>query len=167
MTTSPSVNEEAYQRYSTAMECVETIKLALSSRFYKDGHVNLAIRPTHLLFGFALELYLKAWLLADGMPSKDVRRYGHKIIDLSQDAIKRGFPSDPAIIAIIDHVAKPHGQDGDYTYRYSGPKDEIVPLDWTAIWPAVQKLDSIVDTRVGASASHGLPAGRWNLNDTP
>ena len=154
-------NREAYNRYATAKEYVEAIKLVLTSPHYKDKHVMIAIRPTHLLAGFALELYLKAWLPAAGVSSKEVQNYGHKLRDLYSTATVRGFTSDGDIRRLIEHVAEPHGQNQDYMYRYTRNDAEIEPLIWPVVLPIIDKLDNIVDEHVGASANHGLKPGRY------
>ncbi len=152
-------NPEAMQRYSTAKEYVETIKLVQTSPHYIGQHVMMAIRPTHLLVGFALELYLKAWLLADGATPKKVRSLGHKLRDAFELAVARGLAEDNDIYLLVDHVAEPHGQDHDYVYRYSKVGSKIEPLNWDKAYPILHKLDEIVDAHVGASEHFGLKPG--------
>lgn len=154
------LNAEALTRYSTAKEYVETIKLALTSPNYKDKHVMMAIRPTGLLAGFALELYLKSWLLADGMPSRDVEKLGHKLKDLYQSAIDRGFSTDSEIFQLVDMVSVPHGQDRDYIYRYTKQNADVPLIPWHLVLPIFHNIDAVVDHHVGASASFGLQPGR-------
>ena len=150
---------EATMRYSTAKDYVETIKLVLSSPHYQGQHVGIAIRPTGLLLGFALELHFKAWLLADGLPSNEVSRLGHRLRDLYSTAIARGFSTDDEIANLVDLIAEPHGQDRNYLYRYTRQTDEIPLVPWPIVLPILAHLDRIVDTHTGASASHGLTPG--------
>lgn len=147
---------ESITRYSTAKEYIETIKLALSSPYYKDKHVTMAIRPTGLLLGFALELYFKAWLLGDGAASKEVFGYGHRLLDLYREVYSRGFQRDPLLDALVSQIAEPHGQNRDYTYRYTNEDSELPILIWDTVLRVVDRLDVQVDTKVGASAAHGL-----------
>jgi hypothetical protein len=155
-----SLNTEALTRYATAKEYVETIKLALSSPYYKEKHVNMAIRPTGLLAGFALELYLKSWLLADGMSSRDVEKFGHKLKSLHESATGRGFITDSEINELVDMVSVPHGQNRDYIYRYTKENADVPLIPWHLVLPIFHKIDAIVDQHVGASASFGLQPGR-------
>lgn len=152
-------NPEAMQRYSTAKEYVEAIKLVQTSPHYTGRHVMMAIRPTHLLVGFALELYFKAWLLADGATPKKVRSLGHKLRDAYELATARGFIGNNNITHLVNHIAEPHGQDHDYVYRYTKVGSNIEPLNWDVAYPALNKLDEIVDAHVGASEHFGLQPG--------
>jgi len=151
--------EEAYRRYSTAKEYVEAIKLILSSPHHRGQHAMMAIRPSHLLAGFAVELYLKAWLLADGRPSDAVQKQGHRLLDLYGSALARGFTNDARIRKLVENLAEPHGQNRDHVFRYSQASSEIKPLIWTSVLPIFDALDVVVDTHVGASASHGPKPG--------
>lgn len=150
---------QSHSRYSTAKEYVETIKLALSSPHHKGQHVIIAVRPTHLLAGFALELYLKAWLLADGEDEKKVEKYGHKLIDLHAAAVNRGFPKVPEIESLVGKLAEPHGQNRDYVFRYTELNHKIDTLDWVVELETFHKIDLIVDTHVGASKLYGMVPG--------
>lgn len=152
-----NIHSVAYMRYATAKEYVEAVKLVLTSPHYRDRHVMMAIRPTHLLAGFALELYLKAWLLADGEAEQGA--HGHKLLTLYENALGRGFSNDDRIRELIGHIAEPHGQNRDYVYRYTAEGAEIKPLIWDAVLPIIDQIDNLVDAKVGASAHHGLAPG--------
>jgi hypothetical protein len=49
--------------------------------------------PTEFLYWHSIELFLKAYLLVDGMELRKLRRhdYGHNISALSAEAVKRGL----------------------------------------------------------------------------
>lgn len=49
--------------------------------------------PTEFLYWHAIELFLKAFLLADGVPLAELRtrRFGHNITNLTHEAKKRGL----------------------------------------------------------------------------
>ncbi|WP_131800226.1 hypothetical protein [Methylobacterium indicum] len=150
------MNDEAVVRYATAKEYVEAIKLIITSPHYIGKHMMIAVRPTHLLAGFATELYLKAWLLADGVSSKDVQKHGHKLLDLHADAVARGFSTNSGIDALVSNLAEPHGQNKDYVFRYTHTDAKITPLAWDYALIVFDSLDVIVDAHVGASVSYGL-----------
>lgn len=154
-------NRESIQRYSTAKEYVMAINIVRHNPSYTNDHETNTRRPTHLLLGFALELYLKAWLLADSVSSDKVRQYKHKLLDLHGAAVSRGFPSDKDIEVLVSHMAAPHGQDGDYVYRYTDGNDDVPGVKWHIAWPIIEKLDMIVDEHVGASATYGHEPGHW------
>ena len=154
-----ATNQEAIMRYSTAKDYKETIKLVLTSPHHAGQHVMIAMRPTGLLLGFALELYFKAWLLAEGNVSKEVAAHGHRLRDLYSEVTSQGFADDDEIWNLVDMVAEPHGQERNYVYRYTRHEDEVPIIPWTLALPILDKLDLIVDARVGASESYGLAPG--------
>ena len=149
-------HDEAILRYSTAKGYIQACKMIVLSDHYKDQNVVATILPLHMLGGFALELYLKAWLLGSGRSSKDVRGYGHDIKNLYDDAKTDGLREIDKLKEMKDHFADPHS---DFTYRYIGPGDQMDNTNWPSAFRAFDELDREVDGYLGASSSYGLQAG--------
>jgi hypothetical protein len=116
----------------------------------------LTLLSLSLLCGFALELYFKAWLLASNRRSNDVKAYGHKLNALFADAKKEGLPSVTRLDELVDALARGHE---DYTFRYLDEGDKITLINWQYGFLPLDILDTIVDDKVGASASYGLTPG--------
>lgn len=126
------------------------------SDHYKDQNVVTTILPLHMLAGFALELYLKAWLLQAGRSSKEVKNYRHDIKTLYDHAKMDGLPAIEKLQELKDHFAGPHS---DFTYRYIEPGSQMNDTNWTVAFRVFDELNREVDTFLGASAAHGLQPG--------
>lgn len=147
--------DEAEMRYSTARGYMIACKMLFSSP-QRAGREIATILPMHMLAGFALELFLKAWLLKAGLASLDVRGMGHDIKKLYRRSKEKNLPFVLGLDSVVDALAAPHG---DYTFRYMNSSDKMVALGWAGTFPIFDQLDIAVDTFVGASASHGLLPG--------
>lgn len=147
---------EAQHRYGTAKGYAQTIKMVVLSPAYSGPQIGFAILPTNMLLGFALELYLKAWLLAKGDASQKVRAFGHKLDDLFARALHLGLPSVEKLADLVAVIDGPHRE---FTYRYIDGAVEIDMMTWPVIFPILDQLDMLVDGAVGASALSGLEPG--------
>jgi hypothetical protein len=108
-----------------------------------------------LLIGFSLELYFKAWLLAKGEASQQVRGYSHGLFKLHQSCKETGLVVDQ-LDSLVEAVAPQHQ---DFTYRYIEDDVEIPLLNWDLTFAILNVLDNRVDDAVGASALYGLQPG--------
>ena len=147
---------EAILRYSTAKGYVQCIKIIFLSDEYKDKDEVTAILPMHMLAGFALELYLKAWLLGSNVDSKSVSKFGHDVCALYAEAIRVDLPTINGLEPLKNHLARPHA---DFTFRYLESSDIIQNTNWPVAFQVFGELDAVIDTMIGASASQGLPPG--------
>ena len=78
---------------------------ALDSLQRKE-HVTHSDSPTEFLYWHAIELFLKAFLLADGVPLDKLRKgkFGHNITNLTAEAKKRKLPlttKDQALLSFM------------------------------------------------------------------
>jgi hypothetical protein len=121
-----------------------------------ESHKTAVILPLHMLAAFALELYLKSWLLGVGKTSGEVKKYGHDIQRLYDDATRYGLPNIDQLQDLVGHLAGPHE---GFTYRYIDSKDRIENTNWPVAFNVLYQLDCEVDKSIGASASHGLEPG--------
>tara|TARA_R110001606_G_scaffold56231_1_gene136413 strand:- start:16 stop:306 length:291 start_codon:yes stop_codon:yes gene_type:complete len=79
--------DEAINRYHTAKGYFQsTIMIFKSPERNSSQRELLTLLSMSLLVGFALELYFKAWLLACGRPSEEVKGLGHRLADLYVEA---------------------------------------------------------------------------------
>jgi len=62
--------------------------------------------PVAFLYWHAIELFLKAFLLADGMKIAELRqkKFGHNLIALRGEAIRRGLPLTDQINELLDFM---------------------------------------------------------------
>ncbi|MBU0556449.1 MAG: hypothetical protein KKD64_02810 [Alphaproteobacteria bacterium] len=149
---------EARLRYIAAKNYFQSaLMLYRSPDRATGGREVITILPLCMLTAFALELYLKAWLLASNEPSNHVRAYGHRLRDLVESCINHGLPYQPELLKLVGQVMEGHG---DYTYRYlEAGGEEKYPPDWPHAFEVLRWLDTVVDEKAGVSAAHGLTAG--------
>jgi len=108
-----------------------------------------------MLTGFSLELYFKAWLLAQGKTTDQVLGYSDRINDLYCDCREAGLFVDQ-----LDHLVGAIAvQHQDFTYRYIQNDAEVPLLNWNLTFQILNALDNQVDEAAGASASFGLQPG--------
>jgi hypothetical protein len=147
---------EAQHRYGTAKGYAQTIKMVVLSPLHAGDKVGFAILPTGMLLGFALELYLKGYLLAKGEPSKTVKAFGHKLAEMFARAAEMDLPEINQLADLIAVVDGPHRE---FTYRYIDGSAELDVISWPVVFPIIDQLDIVVDEAVGASATQGLKPG--------
>ena len=115
----------------------------------------------HHLIGFAVELYLKAFLLAAGLTEEELRRppYGHNLDTLLHATLRHGLKCADA--AMLCSYLRQHGS---FEYRYMKPGSMYPSLPINLLLAALSELDNLVDRHVGASAGMGKePGGRWEI----
>lgn len=149
-------HSEAQHRYGTAKGYTQTIKMVLMNPLVQTEAVSLTILPTHMLLGFALELYLKAWLLSAGVPSTKVKAFGHRLAELFAEAQQTEMPTVARLDEVVALLDAPHRE---FTFRYIDGHQEIDAMNWPTVLPILDALDVAVDHAVGASALHGKLPG--------
>lgn len=154
MATSP---DPSLDFYVPARSFAEATKLIRSSPHY-SGREPMMFLPIHLLFGFAVELYLKAWLSKAGIePDALARRpYGHHLVNLYRGAIDAGLPNLAGLGEVISVLHGPHSR---FEYRYFKSPSSFESLGALQITSSLERLDTEVDRFIGASASRGLEPG--------
>src|SRR3569832_623825 len=135
------MTDEATHRYSTAKGYLEAAKMIFLSEHHEGHRVVLAALPLHMLVSFAMELYFKAWLLKFGVPSADVRKFGHRLADLHTAAKTANLPAIPSLDDVVRLFAGPQA---DFTYHYIGKKDNVHVAAWTENKPNHDQHDAAV-----------------------
>lgn len=146
---------EAQHRYATARGYLQTVRTIQLSPIYPGREITF-ILSMHLLAGFAIELYFKAWLLQAGMPSSEVRKLGHNLARLFHEVAQHNFPNIAQLSEIVGIFAAPHKE---LIYRYLDEGDSIDAANWPIVLAVLSELDIAVDTFTEASTSQGLQSG--------
>lgn len=77
---------------------------ALHSKEWETSETHPA-SPMEFLYWHAIELFLKAFLQADGLSEDDLRfKFGHKVLDLAQECVRRGLPLSPHALDVISYM---------------------------------------------------------------
>jgi len=154
---------EAIRIYSTAKGYAQSAYLIVTSPHrYQVPDDTTFILPYHMLLGFAVELYLKAYSTYTGHPDSelrgaDMRHNLGKLLELNEND---GF-NLPAAKKLADYLGEQHRT---FEYRYMKP-DSSYFVRWQAeVFGELNELDIYVDDRIGASASHGkAPSSGWSV----
>lgn len=78
--------------------------------------------PMEFLYWHAIELFLKAFLQADGVNEDDLRlRYGHKVFVLANECVRRGLPLSKHAMEVISFMRE-QGDMIDLRYLRIGAK---------------------------------------------
>jgi hypothetical protein len=153
---------DAIRTYSTAKGYVQSTYLIVTSpdRFKVPDDTTF-ILSYHLLLGFAVELYMKAYLTHTGhteaeLRSGSVRHNLKKLLELSE---ADGFVL-PDAINLVDYLSDQHGS---FEYRYMKPGSSYDIRDQAEVFDELNELDAYVDGQIGASASEGKTpsTGGW------
>jgi hypothetical protein len=98
-----------------------------------DEHTG-QFSPKYFLLCHALELALKAYILAKGGTDKEIRKIRHDLVAAWSSAIALGFrPTNAELDGIVKQVAKAHK---DYSFRYG--------KSWTHFLPSADVFDAAV-----------------------
>lgn len=143
--------------YVPAKGYAESAKIIVLSPL-REGRVEMTYLPIHMLLGFSVELYLKAWLCQSGIHEDALRRrpYGHDLAALYAEATAHQLPAVPGLDPLVQQL---HGPHTDYTYRYFRSDLSFDNTNFSVAFSTSDQLDFEVDRFVGASASHGLQPG--------
>ncbi len=62
--------------------------------------------PMEFLYWHAIELFLKAYLRADGVPEDQLKggKFGHKVLTLAQESVRRGLPLSTHAMEVISYM---------------------------------------------------------------
>lgn len=112
----------------------------------------------HMLAAFALELYLKAYLLSCDFTEKEMKEAGHNLEKLYGLAVSEGLKA----FGVAEMAKALHAHHSTFEYRYMRPDTNFRTASLGAIFQTFTALNRFVDTAVGASASKGLSGdGAW------
>jgi hypothetical protein len=116
----------------------------------------------HMLCGFAVELYFKAFLVHKSYTEAELRHrhIRHDLVQLRDKCRCKGL-YDTGADQLVDLLAEKHK---NFEYRYMKRASEYRTMDLRAIFFAFTCLDRAVDTSIGASAARGkAPGAGWKF----
>ncbi len=116
----------------------------------------------HMLCGFAVELYLKSYLVEQGITDNQLMRppFGHDLKSLYEECSVRKFKNSGAL-ALIEYFGDYHKQ---LIFRHAKRDVDYPVPNIRAMFTAFSKLDSYIDKVTNARASRGLPPEQgWNF----
>lgn len=131
-------------------------------QFYAIGQSRLAqlplsatdmMPPRGLLAGFAMELYLKAYLRHHGVSSDDLARiYGHDVERLFQKALELGLQVMPQMHTMVGVDIGP--QHKGLGFRYVKSAEFYVETTWPWIGAGLCHLDETIGPILGIPGGH-------------
>ena len=155
---------DAIRTYSTAKGYIQSAYLIVTnpSRFQAPDDTTF-ILSYHMLLGFAVELYLKAYLTHTGHTESELRsgaiRHNLKKLLALSEADSFALP---AATKLVDYLNDQHGS---FEYRYMKPGGSYYIRYQAEVFTELDELDAYVDAEIGASASKGKTpsAGGWGI----
>lgn len=157
MATTPPPARTATDFYVPAKGYAESAKIIKLSPL-TSGREGMTFLPLHMLVGFSVELHLKAWLTDVGFNEETLRRkpYGHNLNELYGAAKANGLPPIDRLDALVPYL---HGPHADFTYRYFRQDITYESMELGSLFGILDALDTVVDSKIGASASIGKAPG--------
>ena len=152
----------AIRTYSTAKGYVQSAYLiVVSTGRFRASDDTTFILSYHMLLGFAVELYLKAYLTHTGHTEAELRSGGvrHNLKKLLELSEADGFTL-PTVTKLVDYLNEQHGS---FEYRYMIPDGSYFIRYQADVFAELDELDAYVDGEIGASVSSGLTpsTGGW------
>jgi hypothetical protein len=149
--------------YSTAKGYIQSAHLMMSNPIrYTTPDDTPFYLAFHLICAFAVELYLKSYLIHSGHEDKELRGIGvrHNLEKLHELAKADDF-TDIGTGALVDLLHEHHES---FEFRYAKRETKYRAVNLQHMFIAFSALDLFVDAAVGASASKGLaPNGTWDF----
>jgi hypothetical protein len=142
--------------YSTAKGfCQGALSMMASPCRFQLPDDTTLILSFHHLVGFAVELYLKSFLIKQGISEKELmfKPYGHNLNNLLQKAKENSFKCQEC-----DELVSGLKQHETYEYRYLKNETNYRLQPIYFIFELLNALDFYVDTIIGASVDRGLEA---------
>jgi hypothetical protein len=129
---------------SQADQLLNLIRVQLKSSPAEHG------LPIRHLYGHAVELYLKSFLRAEGVPEAEIRNrytYGHHLELLYDECNRRGLAMNSTDAAVLDAMLQwlKQGHE-DHQFRYF--EKTISTADPDLIRPAVHIIARVADTHI-------------------
>ncbi|MDE5451924.1 hypothetical protein GWE18_03405 [Bradyrhizobium sp. CSA112] len=114
----------------------------------------------HMLCGFAVELYLKAYLVHRGFSERHLKDLGHHLLKIRELCVSEGL-HDSGADMLVGLLARHHK---GLNYRYMKRETSYQTESLRTIFSAFSSLDRTVDGAIGASAARGKAVGgRWDF----
>lgn len=137
--------------YMTARSYAQSSFVIVTSEHRNEKNDATFFLSTHLLIGFALELYLKSFLLAKGLSEEEIKKnFGHDLEHLYTKSIENGLSRQYDKIIVIFKLGH-----SNLSYRYpkEGADYPVNPIDELFFY--LSKLDFEINTAAGASVEYG------------
>ena len=147
---------QAISAYSTARGYIQGTTMIWLSPLRVGPNIEATFLSIHMLLGFAVELYLKAWLLQRGLTAAQVKERGHDLARLHAECMANELPSIAQLDELVDHLHGPHSR---LEYRYITGDISYGNTELPLAFKILGELDTAVDTFVAASQSYGLRPG--------
>ena len=152
----------ATSAYGTAKGYVQSAYVIVTNPARSQVDDCTIFYSLHLLIGFSLELYLKSWLLNNGIDAKKLRQktYGHNISYLYREARKRGLNSEYNLS--IQHIAEKHAS---FEYRYPKPDSVFKVFPIQDIFDYLSQLNNEVGRGIGVINKNAfdLEKEKWDV----
>jgi len=141
MTATTSGFDPSLMRFASAREMQQAAVLV--AKHNRETGARRSIGAIYFLMGFALELYLKAFLLRSGLDDVALGRrpYAHDLRRLYFEASARGlaFAEAAELEVMVEALADAHA---DFSFRYMQPNSTIrVPEPIEAALKLLSRLD--------------------------
>ncbi len=119
----------------------------------------MTLWPQHALFGHAIELVLKAYLLSNNVSDKKLKKYGHRLEKLHNRSVELGLPNNDRVERMVGFISDPY-----FTAmaRYPNPETmgkPIVTID--QFYDDFDLLVQAVTQAITALPSPSLPSKVW------
>jgi len=140
--------------YSTAKGYVQSAYLIIASPIRNTAPDDSTfVLAYHLLLGFAVELYLKAYLTEAGHTERELRSAGirHNLNNLLELSVADGF-NLPTTKPLVSYLSEQHES---FEFRYMKSTSLYFLRAQSEVFDELNHLDAYVDRHVGASASSG------------
>lgn len=163
----------AFRAYSTAKGFCQSAFAMMSSegRFRLPNDTTLVLGFHHLI-GFAVEVYLKAFLFHLGFEEAVLRKnpYGHDLKALLKECQDHSLTNSEAVS--LCHYLEKH-KTFEYRYVRNDASYRIIPIH--IVFELLRELDTCIDQAIGCSVSFGkdpdegwefpVEIGGWRLPD--
>jgi HEPN domain len=123
--------EVEWRRFSVRRAPADAYLSAARKLDEHDGHFS----PKYFLLSHALELALKAFIVANGGTEREIKKIRHYLEKALSRAIELGLrPTSSELADVVGKIAVPHE---DYSFRYANSC-------WTHILPSTDALQACV-----------------------
>jgi len=156
-------NSAAHEFYSTARGFCQSATAMVTNEMRLKENFDISIfLGFHCLLGFAVEMYLKAFLVDRFVELRELKHspYGHNIDTLLAKASAEGFACEAAkeLCEIFDRHQT-------LEFRYIRSNSKFRNVNISVVLKLLSDLDHYVDDYLGVSAAYGFQPdkGEWSI----
>ncbi len=126
------------QSRSVAGFCyLQALKVLSGELNVHNDDSDFLLLPMDMLAGFVLELFFKAHLLHNGVPDRDVRRFGHDLDAALSKSKELGLPFVAGLDELVSDIGAGHK---DFTFRYVESGGDVPKVSWKKVIPILDAL---------------------------